>query len=334
MLCLTQKRAEEILSKAQSTSILVVGDVMLDRFVSGSVERSSPEAPVPVLRYQSEEKMPGGAANVARNLTSLGARTAIFSLIGKDDEAHQLRQLLEKDAVDCEGLISVDERMTGTKTRLIAQQQQIVRIDREIISDLTLREQALLEKPLQQHLKKASALIVSDYAKGMITNSFLDFLKKECHSRGIWISLDPKPAHKIEHSGFSLLTPNRKEVFDLTDLDDSGHSSNPIEDQTLNRAARKLLRKLGSALLMITLGDQGLLLFQRGKKAIHIPTRAREIFDVSGAGDTVIAAFTLAVAAGASPIEAALFSNYAGGIVVRKPGTATVSKSEILRNIP
>lgn len=339
---LTKDRAEAILKIAQSKSILVVGDVMLDSFVSGSVERSSPEAPVPVLRYQSEERMPGGAANVARNLTSLGAPTALFSLIGKDEEAAQLRELLEKDGVDCSGLLSVKGRMTGTKTRLIAQQQQIVRMDREVISDLSLREQSLLEKPLRQHLSSASAVIVSDYAKGIITNSFLDFLKKECKARGIWISIDPKPTHHMDLSDFSLLKPNRKEAFELAGISDSSHSSHssafskssqPLEDQALTKAAHRLLRKFHPDILMITLGDQGLLLCQKGKSAIHIPTLAREIFDVSGAGDTAIAAFTLAISAEASPMEAALFSNRAGGIVVGKPGTATVSKSEILKSM-
>ena len=326
-------RAREILEQGSKEVILVVGDVMLDSFVSGSVSRISPEAPVPVLRYESESLMPGGAANVARNLTALGAPTSLFSLIGKDQEGRQLKQLLEKEKVNCKGLKPAPKRATGTKTRIVAQQQQIVRVDREVISDLTAKEQSILEKTLKPELDNTTAIIIGDYGKGMITDSFLSFLKKECQKRGIWLSLDPKPIHQVDLSGFSLITPNRKEAFQLAELEDTTRHHNPLEDKNLRLTANRLLRRLRPALLMITLGDQGMLLCQKGKSPVHIPTVAQEVFDVSGAGDTVIASFTLAIAAGASPHEAALFSNYAGGIVVGKQGTATVSKKELLASL-
>ena len=326
-------RAQAILDQGAQTHILVVGDVMLDRFVTGSVDRISPEAPVPVLRFKSESLMPGGAANVARNLTALRAQTTLFSLIGRDPDGRALKQLLERDRVQCRGLRVVPKRGTGTKTRIVSQQQQIVRVDRETLTDLSDQEQALLEKVIQPALPSAAAVIIGDYAKGIINNSLLRFLKGECHRRGIWLSLDPKPAHAVDLTGFSLITPNRREAFELAGVSDTTRCADPLEDPNLRQAANRLLRRLRPAILLITLGDLGMLLCQKGKPPVHIPTIAREVFDVSGAGDTVIASFTLAIAAGASPKEAAHFSNHAGGIVVGKQGTATASPREILNSL-
>lgn len=330
---LSVARARDILDASAAASVLVVGDVMLDSFVSGTVSRISPEAPVPVLKFQSELLMPGGAANVARNLTALGTPTSLHSIVGKDREGEQLRELLEAEQVTCKGLRAFPKRSTGTKTRIVAQQQQIVRVDREIVRDLTSREQAALERAITPALAKASAIIIGDYAKGVVTDPLLSFLKRECHERGIWLSLDPKPSHQVDLSDFSLITPNRKEAFDLAGVDDITRHSNPLKDKNLRMAATRLLRRLRPAILMITLGDLGMLLCQKGKQPVHIPTVAQEVFDVSGAGDTVIASFTLAIAGGASPSEAALFSNHAGGIVVGKQGTATVSRQEILNSL-
>lgn len=330
---LPQERAREILKRGQSSRILVIGDVMLDRFIAGTVHRISPEAPVPVLNFKSENLMPGGAANVARNLTALGAPTALYSLVGKDPEADQLRSLLQSEAVKCRGLRRLTQRTTGTKTRIVAQQQQIVRVDREIISPLTESEQRMLEKEILKDLDSAAAVVVGDYAKGIVTNSLLSFLKENCRERGIWLSVDPKPIHQVDLAGMSLITPNRKEVFDLAGLADDSRSEEPLEDGPLLKSADRLLKRLKPALLLITLGDQGMLLCQKRKRPVHIPTVAREVFDVSGAGDTVIASFTLAIAAGASPIEAAHFSNQAGGIVVGKHGTATVSQKELIDSL-
>ena len=330
---LSPERARQILDQAAQARVLVVGDVMLDSFVFGSVSRISPEAPVPVLRYQSESLMPGGAANVARNLTALETPTALYSFIGKDREGTQLREILEAEQVDCKGLRSTPKRTTGTKTRIVAQQQQIVRVDREIVSDLSPTEQKTLERILSPALKKASAIIIGDYAKGIVTDSLLAFLRQECQERGIWLSLDPKPAHQVDLAGASLITPNRKEAFELAGVDDITRHSDPLKDKNLRLVASRLLRRLRPAILMITLGDLGMLICQKKQPAIHIPTVAQEVFDVSGAGDTVIASFTLAIAGGASPSEAALFSNHAGGIVVGKRGTATVTRKELLNSL-
>ena len=179
-------------------------------------------------------------------------------------------------------------------------------------------------------MKNADAVIVGDYGKGVVTQPLLNEIKSLCHARGIWLSLDPKPVHHLNLSNLSLITPNRKEAFELANLPDETRNKNPFADKNLMQVAERLLRELNPALLLITLGELGMLLCQRGQKPFHIPTIAQEVFDVSGAGDTVIATFTMAIAAGASPIEAAILSNHAAGIVVGKIGTATTNAEELI----
>jgi D-beta-D-heptose 7-phosphate kinase/D-beta-D-heptose 1-phosphate adenosyltransferase len=179
-------------------------------------------------------------------------------------------------------------------------------------------------------LANVDAVIVGDYGKGMVRQELLDALKERCRTQGIWLSLDPKPVHRLNLAGLSLITPNRKEAFELAGVPEGARGGNPLADPLLLRVAEQLLSELRPALLLITLGDQGMLLCQRNQPPFHIPTVAQEVFDVSGAGDTVIASFTLAIAAGASPVEAAIFSNHAAGVVVGKVGTAVVSPEELL----
>lgn len=326
---LAASRLKRLLDAAQRTRVLVVGDVMLDEFIWGNVARISPEAPVPVVEYQHESIMPGGAANVARNLSALNVKTELFSIVGKDDAGQRLKALLTEQAVDCAGLLATSLRPTSIKTRIIAHRQQVVRVDREsrlhIDGPTTRRLLAALEPRIQE----ADAVIVGDYGKGVITQAFLDGLKQFCRARGVWLSLDPKPVHELNLAGLSLITPNRKEAFDLAGIPDTTRDAKPLGDVNLLKTAEKLLYELQPALLLITLGDQGMLLCQRDQKPFHIPTVAQEVFDVSGAGDTVIASFTMAIAAGASPIEAAILSNHAAGVVVGKVGTATVTPDEL-----
>jgi D-beta-D-heptose 7-phosphate kinase/D-beta-D-heptose 1-phosphate adenosyltransferase len=327
---LSASRVRQILSAATQSRILVVGDVMLDQFIWGSVSRISPEAPVPVLDFQRESFMPGGAANVARNLVALETPAELFGAIGRDEAAGKLTKLLGEQHIGCTGLVQSSTRHTSIKTRIVAHQQQVVRVDREtrghLDGDLT---KALLAE-IKKKITGADAVIVGDYGKGVITQPLLDGTKQLCRERGVWLSLDPKPVHHLNLNGLSLITPNRKEAFELADLPDTTKDANPLADKNLMLVAERLLRELNPALLLITLGELGMLLCQRGQKPFHIPTVAQEVFDVSGAGDTVISTFTLAVAAGASPLEAALFANQAAGIVVGKVGTATVSPQELL----
>jgi len=327
---LSAPRARQILSAAAKTRVLVLGDVMLDQFIWGSVARISPEAPVPVLDFECESFMPGGAANVARNLTALNVPTELFGAIGRDQAAGQLKKLLAEQKIGCAGLVVNAARHTSVKTRIVAHKQQVVRIDRETRDGLDAKLTAKLIAAVKVRLSKTDAIIVGDYGKGVVTQPLLNEIKLLCRARGVWLSLDPKPVHDLNLSGLSLITPNRKEAFELANLPDETRHANPLADKNLMLAAQRLLIELHPAVLLITLGELGMLLCQRGQKPFHIPTVAQEVFDVSGAGDTVIATFTLAVAAGASPLEAAILSNHAAGIVVGKIGTATTTQTELL----
>jgi D-beta-D-heptose 7-phosphate kinase/D-beta-D-heptose 1-phosphate adenosyltransferase len=329
---LSQSRVRTILSAAQKTHVLVLGDVMLDHFIWGSVARISPEAPVPVLDFERESFMPGGAANVARNLTALKTPTELFGAIGNDDAGRELQKLLASQKIGCTGLVRNSARHTSVKTRVVAHKQQVVRIDRETRDGLDAKLTGQLLAQLKSKLSRADALIVGDYGKGVVTQPLLNEIKMLCRARGIWLSLDPKPVHQLNLSGLSLITPNRKETFELANLPDETRHANPFADKNLMLAVERLLNGLRPAVLLITLGESGMLLCQRGQKPFHIPTVAQEVFDVSGAGDTVIATFTLAVAAGASPLEAAILSNHAAGIVVGKIGTATTTQEELVKS--
>jgi len=329
---LSASRARQILTIAQKTRVLVVGDVMLDQFIWGGVSRISPEAPVPVVDFLRESFMPGGAANVARNLVSLATPTELFGAIGNDDAARKLLKLLGEQNIGCAGLVTNSARHTSIKTRIVAHQQQVVRVDRETRGQLDGKTTAVLLAEINKKITRADAVIIGDYGKGVVTQPLLNEIKTLCHARGVWLSLDPKPLHNLNLNGLSLITPNRKEAFELAGLPDETKTANPFADKNLMLAAEQLLNGLRPALLLITLGELGMLLCQRDQKPFHIPTVAQEVFDVSGAGDTVIASFTLAIAAGASPVEAAILSNHAAGIVVGKVGTAVTTPEELIKS--
>ena len=212
---LPKTRGEEILGRGRAVRILIVGDVMLDQFIWGRVARISPEAPVPVVDFERESFMPGGAANVARNLSSLGVKAALFGLIGPDDAGRNLRGLLEEQNVDCEGVVEDKDRLTSIKTRIVAHQQQLVRVDRETRGEIDESCTRRLLASLELAIMKADAVIVGDYGKGVVTQKLLDELKRFCRARGVWLSVDPKPTHALDLSALSLLTPNRKEAYEL-----------------------------------------------------------------------------------------------------------------------
>jgi rfaE bifunctional protein kinase chain/domain len=327
---LSVSRVRQILKAAAQTRVLVLGDVMLDQFIWGAVSRISPEAPVPVVEFERESFMPGGAANVARNLVALEVPVEIFGAIGTDDAGRRLRTLLNEQKIGCRGLVTHAARHTSVKTRVVAHKQQMVRIDRETCEGLDAKLTGSLLAGLKARLSGADAVIVGDYGKGVVTQPLLNEIKTLCRARSLWLSFDPKPVHHLNLSGISLITPNRKELFELANLPDETRHPDPLADRNLMLAAERLLNELCPALLLVTLGELGMLLCQRGQKPFHIPTVAQEVFDVSGAGDTVIATFTLAIAAGASPVEAAILSNHAAGIVVGKVGTAITTPEELV----
>lgn len=332
---LKQHRVAEIFGQAQKQRVLVVGDVMLDQFIWGSVSRISPEAPVPVLDFQRENYMPGGAANVARNLTAWNIHTAAYSVIGKDNAGAQLADQLDQRGVRCSGLIRSKDRATGLKTRIVAQRHQIVRVDREqkdlLSQELTKRLLLKVEKALTS---KVAAVVLCDYGKGIVTQELLDRMVELCRERGIWLSMDPKPVRSLRLHGLSLMTPNRKEAFALVQRTETPGPDNPLKDTALLKVVDLLMKKANPAMMLVTLGEHGMLLCRRNQKPFHIPTMAKEVYDVSGAGDTAIAAFTVAVAGGASPVEAAIIANHAAGVVVGKVGTAISSVDELLNTFP
>ena len=331
---LSAKRLKELIYGASRTRILVVGDVMLDEFIWGSVRRISPEAPVPVVQLERESFMPGGAANVARNLAALKVPTELFSIIGRDLAGKKLKGILSEANVRSEGCVCSDSRSTTVKTRIIAHQQQVVRLDRDSVGDIGKKATSHLLRLLERSIQSADAVVVGDYGKGVVTQPLLNSLKEICRAHGVWLSVDPKPAHILDLSGVSLLTPNRKEAFELAGVSDTSRCANPLKDEQLMMVAERLLGSILPTILLITLGEHGMLLCENGKQPVHIPTVAQQVFDVSGAGDTVIATLTAAISAGGSPVEAAILANYAAGVVVGKVGTATTTPQELLKSLP
>ena len=313
---LSGRRVEKLLAEFRKRRVLVVGDVMLDQFIYGAVARISPEAPVPVVEVSREEWHPGGAANTARNISSLGGRAVLIGRVGTDAAADQLRRLLREEDVESSGLLKVGDLPTTRKTRIIAQQQQICRVDRERCAPLTAADVARIAGFVRSQ-PKLDAIVVCDYGKGFVTQACLDAIKRLAPI----VTLDPKPTRALRLDGLTAMTPNRQETLQL--------AGRPGSDSDWRAAGEALLKKWKPKMLLSTLGEQGMCLFQRGAKPVHIPTVAREVFDVSGAGDTVIAAFTLALASGATPEEAAVISNYAAGVVVGKLGTATCKPDEL-----
>jgi rfaE bifunctional protein kinase chain/domain len=329
---LSAERVRHLINEASRCKVLVVGDIMLDEFIWGSVRRISPEAPVPVVQLERESFMPGGAANVARNLAAVQVPTELFSVIGRDSAGKKLKGLLSAANVGSDGCICSDDSVTTVKTRIIAHQQQVVRLDRECVRLPDKRAVSRMMRLVEEKIGSAAALIVGDYGKGIVSQQLLNWLKETCRAHGVWLSMDPKPAHTLDLSAVSLLTPNRKEAFELAGASDTVRCSDPLKDGDLLGVAATLLTALHPSVLLITLGEHGMLLCEDGKQCVHIPTVAKQVFDVSGAGDTVIAVFTAAIAAGASPIEAAILANCAAGVVVGKVGTATASAQELLAN--
>lgn len=305
-------------------SVLVVGDVMLDRYLWGEVRRISPEAPVPIVWVQRETHTAGGAANVALNLASLGVRCELFGTIGSDANGAELRALLAQRGV------AFDERLvrscpTITKTRVMAQRQQVCRIDWESEAEAYTLEETGLLALLAEKAARHKAVIISDYAKGLITQPVVDTLRKVRATHGIFLAIDPKPRRPLEIAGLDLLTPNRSEALELAGLPDAaGRDIASLED-----VAQSIAVRYQPEYLVMTLSELGMLLRRPDGFTQHFATIAREVADVSGAGDTVISTLTAALAGGLAPAEAVHVANVAAGIVVGKLGTATVTRSEL-----
>ncbi len=304
--------------------IVVFGDLMLDRFLWGSVDRISPEAPVPVVRLHTESATLGGAGNVARSLHALGAQVDLVGVLGRDPAADQFRGSLRQAGLSDGALIEAPERGTTVKTRVIAHHQQVVRIDRESSGPLSAAVEDALRRAVSERLPGSRALLVSDYDKGAVSAGTLRGVLSEAASAGIPIFIDPKPANYEHYRPATVVTPNAQEARLMAATRSRG-------DHAVLEAGEAILRHLGCAAVLLTQGEAGMTLFQPSRPPFRIPAAAREVYDVTGAGDTVIAALALARVAGASLEEAAVVANAAAGCAVGKLGTAVVAPEEIQR---
>jgi len=320
---LPRKKVESILRGFGRTDILIVGDLMRDRCVGGAGTRISPEAPVPVVEVTSESDLPGGSANVVNNVCALGGRVRVCGVIGADRIGRSLLEKLKNPRVDLAGVIVDSGRSTTLKTRIIAHSQQVVRVDRENRTPVRERDIDRILAYIRSLIGVLDAVIIKDYGKGLVTQRLVTEIVGLCGKHGVTVAVDPTKGHAIDYRGISVITPNRAEALWLAGVEAG-------ERVDLDAVGRILLNRLACRGVLITLGDQGMRLFREGCRPIGIPTAAREVYDVSGAGDTVISAFTLALAAGASMEDAAIVGNYAAGVVVGKVGTATVSRREII----
>lgn len=324
------KRLRQILDRASSKRILVIGDLMLDEFVWGKVGRISPEAPVPVVQVTGESFFPGGAANVARNLREFLDQVSVIGLIGKDRGGQQLRELLGKGKIDVSNAVEDDRFPTIVKTRIIARHQQVVRVDREKITKPSSAQIGKVVAAVKKKLAHIDAIIFEDYGKGFLTRELVSQIAREARAAKKIVTADPNPHNLIDWSGVTAVKPNRAEAFLAAGIPDRDSEAAPKKDVDLVRAGKDLLQKWGIQYLLVTLGEHGVMFFEKGKNPHHIPTKARDVFDVSGAGDTAIAMFTLALAANANALEAAQIANHASAVVVGKLGTATVTRDELI----
>jgi D-glycero-beta-D-manno-heptose-7-phosphate kinase len=323
-------RLLELIGRFGGQRLLVAGDLMLDEFIWGRVARISPEAPVPIVNVTSESYYPGGAANVARNLREYTPGIAVTGLMGMDAPGERLRELLDAARIDTGGVLRDQNAATTVKTRVIARNQQVVRVDRERPGTLTGGQLDWVCDYLAQTIPSVDGIIVADYGKGFLSQSLADELCRLAQRHSKILTVDPHPHTSLVWRGATAIKPNRIETFSATGL---ARAPDPVEpvcrDEALLDAAHKLRTLWQAGSLLVTLGEQGMLLFDGEEAPLYLPARAKEVFDVSGAGDTAIAAFTLALVAGAAPAEAAELANRASGIVVGKLGTATVTAAEL-----
>lgn len=323
---INRTRAEAIAQQFAAKRLLVLGDFMLDEFIFGRVRRISPEAPVPVVAVERQMLALGGAGNVVSNLVALGAQPIPIGIVGDDLDAERMRQVFATLGVATNGLIADASRPTTLKTRIIAHNQQVVRADRESRKPAIVDIEDCLVEVFSRELAGADAVVVSDYSKGLLTDRVLNLTLQAAQARNVLVCLDPKRRNFAAYQPLTVITPNHQEAAEAAGMG--------IDDEAgLIAAGQRLLADVGCQAVLITRGEEGMSLFTDDGAVTHIPTVAREVYDVTGAGDTVIATLTLALATGASFREAAVMANHAAGVVVAKLGTATVSRDELLKTV-
>jgi D-beta-D-heptose 7-phosphate kinase/D-beta-D-heptose 1-phosphate adenosyltransferase len=317
-----RQRATELIRGFEGRRLAVVGDLMLDRFIWGAVRRISPEAPVPVVEVERESQHLGGAGNVVANVVALGAEALPFGVVGDDVDADLLDAEFRRAGVDAGGVARDRSRPTTTKTRVVAHSQQVVRADRERRHAVTGDVADAIFAAFADRLSQVDAVVVSDYDKGLLAGELLGRVLGAARGRGVPVCLDPKVRHFTSYRPVTVITPNHHEAEAATGLP-------ATTDEELEACGRRIQDLLGGPAVLITRGEAGMSLVDAAGDVAHVPTTAREVYDVTGAGDTVIATLALALAAGATTLEAAVLANFAAGVVVGKVGTATATASEL-----
>lgn len=302
--------------------VLVVGDVMLDRYWWGNASRLSPEAPVPVVALRKVSNVPGGAANVAANIAGFGATVLLASVVGADDSANCLCEALTKNGIATDHLLASKNRPTTTKTRVLVHNQQIARVDDETTAPLDQIDEANLTAALKQLISEANLIVLSDYAKGCLTKTLISSVIAEARTQGKMVLVDPKGKDFIRYKGATLLTPNLSEAVNAVGIEHS-------DENSIEQAAAAILSEVEIDSLLITLGEDGMKLFDRQNAARHFPSTARQVFDVTGAGDAVIATLAVALAVGADVYSAISLANFVAGLSVEKVGTSIIKLAEL-----
>lgn len=310
------------IDRFSSCRITVVGDVIMDEYLWGRVERISPEAPVPVVEVERQSHMLGGAGNVVNNIIALGGQASLCGVVGNDPMGKKLTRILDKLNNATDGLVVENRRPTTIKTRVVAHSQQVVRVDREERRPVDEKSIRRILATLKEEIHESHAVVVADYGKGVVTRSLMDGIRSLCQDSQIILAVDPAIRNMAFYKDVTLITPNNYEAQQMSGI----HIE---DDQSLRQAGVHLLEELRCEMVLITQGDKGMTLFEGNGETTQIPTVARKVFDVSGAGDTVIATFTLALAAGLTPAQAAVLANLAAGIVVGEVGTATVPAAKL-----
>ncbi|MDP6524714.1 MAG: PfkB family carbohydrate kinase [Kiritimatiellia bacterium] len=327
---MNKQRREAVLNNYAAQKILVVGDLMLDRYVYGKVNRISPEAPVPVVHVRDEIRQPGGAANVALNIQSLGGSATVAGIVGDDSAGRDLIGSMVDRGISVDGVLANGAVQTAVKSRIMAETQQVVRVDREDPApQVTTVVKGLCDR-MAELVVGSTGLIIEDYGKGVICDEVVKAALAAASDAGVPVGLDPKDNHALEISGIKLATPNYVEACDAAGLPVGEVVDDLAEGGRMQEIATRLLGKWESELIIVTLGSHGMYVAGRKQEPQHLPTKAQEVFDVSGAGDTVIAVALMSLASGSSQIEAAELANRAAGVVVGKVGTASCRKEEIL----
>jgi D-beta-D-heptose 7-phosphate kinase/D-beta-D-heptose 1-phosphate adenosyltransferase len=314
------------INKFPGCTIMVIGDIILDEYIWGDVNRISPEAPVPVVEVREETKMLGGAANVVQNIASLGGKAVLCGITGGDETAREIEERIRNLGFPVRGILCEPGRPTTIKTRIVAHNQQVVRFDRESCTDIRPDTAKRLLEFVESCCEKIDAVLISDYGKGVVSSGLMKGLRSLLRRRGVVMAVDPKTGNFEYYRGVDVITPNHHEAGAFCGF-------RIVDEKSLIKAGRQMLDELRCRSVLITQGKDGMTLFENGGEISHIPTVARKVFDVTGAGDTVVSTFCLGLASGMDLKSAAIISNMAAGIVVGEVGTSTVTAEELRKTV-